>query len=145
MTTQRPAHLTPAPVSRRLVNIGLWLLQAVLALLFVATGLAKLALPMPQVEAMMPWASSVPDLVVRFIGLAELAGALGLLLPSISRVRPGLTPLSALGLLTIMVLAMVLHLSRGEGMMIGVTFTLAVLVSLVAWGRSSLAPIAPRR
>ncbi len=143
MTTHRTT--APTPTSKRLIHIGLWLLQAVLAALFLATGLAKLLLPIAQLSAMMPWATSMPDLVVRFIGLAEVAGALGLLLPSITRVRPNLTPLSALGLLTVMILAMVLHLSRSEGMMIGVTFTLAVLVCVVAWGRSAVAPIAPRR
>ena len=81
---------------------------------------------------------------MRFIGAAELAGALGLLLPSLTRIQPRLTVLAALGLIVVMVLASAFHLSRGEGAMLPMNLALAAVAAFIAWGRSKAAPIAPR-
>lgn len=82
--------------------------------------------------------------LARFIGFAELAGAIGLVLPAATRVKPWLTPLAALGLAVIMVLATAFHRIRGEADLIAFNFVPAFLAAFVAWGRWTRAPIAPR-
>jgi uncharacterized membrane protein YphA (DoxX/SURF4 family) len=129
----------------RALNITLWTLQVLLAAFFVMSGLSKLVTPLAQLASQMPWVADVPALLVRFIGLAELAGALGLLLPSLVRVRPALTPLAALGLVAVMLLAAIFHLTRGEAMMPPMNVLVAALAGFVAWGRTRKAPIQPRR
>jgi putative oxidoreductase len=73
--------------------------------------------------------------LLRFIGVAELAGGLGLILPAATRIRPMLTPLAALGLATIMTLAFVFHIQRGEWDALPVNAVLGALAAFVAWGR----------
>ena len=128
----------------RALNITLWILQALLAAMFLMTGLMKLATPITQLAQSLPWAGDVPAALVRFIGLAEVAGALGLILPALTRIRPNLTPLAALGLVAVLVLAAVFHLTRGEAMMVPMNIILAALAGVVAWGRTRKAPIGPR-
>lgn len=134
-TTARP---------HRALNIILWILQALLASAFLATGLMKLAQPIAQLAGMLPWVTEMPAFLVRFIGLAEVAGALGLILPALTRIRPNLTPLAALGLILVMALASIFHLTRGEGMMLPANLLLAALAGVIAWGRTRKAPIQPR-
>lgn len=86
---------------------------------------------------------SIP--LTRFIGVMEVLGALGVLLPAATRIRPGLTPLAALGLFTIMVLATGVHVVRGDiATALPVVGSLGALAAFVAWGRGKKAPIAPR-
>ena len=129
---------------RRALHISLWIAQVLLAGMFLMTGVMKLTQPIDALAAQMPWVTSFAPAMVRFIGAAELAGALGLLLPSLTRIQPRLTVLAALGLVVVMVLASALHLSRGEGAMVPMNLALAALAAFVAWGRSKAAPIAPR-
>ncbi|MFB9990467.1 DoxX family protein [Deinococcus oregonensis] len=138
MTTTAPIH------SSRALHITLWVLQVLLGALFLATGLMKLAASIAQLATSLPWVTDVPTALVRFIGLAEVAGALGLLLPSLTRIRPNLTPLAALGLVAVMVLAIPFHLSRGEGMMLPMNLILAALAGVIAWGRTRKVPIQAR-
>ena len=142
MTT---ATLTSTASSRRALNVTLWAVQILLALVFAFAGFAKLTQPTSALAASMTWVTDVPTGLVRFIGAAELAGALGLLLPSLTRIRPRLTALAALGLLLVMVLAGGFHLSRGEGGMLPVNVVLAALAAFVTWGRGKAASIAARR
>src|SRR5215470_14907535 len=99
------ANTKPRPVASRgrrhprAASVLLWGAQGLLALVFLSAGGMKLALPLEVLTAMFP----LPGLFVRFIGTAELLGALGLILPGLLRIRPGLTPLAALGLVLIMV------------------------------------------
>jgi len=81
---------------------------------------------------------------VRFIGASELAGALGLVLPAATRVKPLLTPLAALGLVTVMLLAIAFHLSRGEVSALPLNLAFAALSAFVAWGRLKRVPIRSR-
>ena len=83
----------------------------------------------------------MPLPLVRFIGVSELAGAIGLILPAATKIKPTLTPLAALGLLTIMILAMAFHLSRGEAQALPINMALGGLAAFVAWGRTKKAPI----
>jgi hypothetical protein len=104
----------------------------------------KATAPLEQLQASMPWVSGAMGPAVRLIGVVEVAGALGLVLPAATRVKPSLTPLAALGLTTVMVFASLTHLVRGEVQMLPITAVLAGLAAFVAWGRSRKAPIAPR-
>lgn len=129
----------------RALHITLWVLQGLLAAAFLMFGLTKLTTPIAQLAGQMPWVADVPASLVRFIGLAEVAGALGLILPALTRIRPNLTPLAALGLVLVMVLAIPFHLTRGEATMLPVNLVLAALAGVVAWGRTRRAPIRPKR
>ena len=144
MPTATTAAYAPAARPRRALHIGLWVVQVLLAGMFLMTGTMKLSQPISALGAQMAWVTAVPPALVRFIGAAELAGALGLILPSLTRIRPRLTVLAALGLVVVMVLASGTHLSRGEGGMVPMNLVLAALAAFVAWGRSKAAPIAPR-
>ena len=118
------------------MNIALWIVQALLAAAFLMAGGMKLATPHDALMAQMSWAAHVPAMGVKFIGLVEVLGALGLVLPSALRIKPGLTPLAAAGLVSTMIGAAALHISIGEGAMIAPNLVLGSLAAFVAWGRS---------
>jgi putative oxidoreductase len=128
----------------KLMNISLWSGQLILAALFAMGGSAKATQPIAELSTRMPWAADIPEALVRFIGISELAAAVGLLLPALTRIRPGLTPLAAAGLATIMALAAVFHAARGEGGGIVVNLVLGGVAAFVAWGRYKKVPIAAR-
>lgn len=126
------------------LNIALWVAQVLLAAGFAMGGFMKLTAPIDALHAQMAWATAVPDLMIRFIGASELAGAVGLILPALTRIQPRLTGLAALGLLTIMVLALLFHVVRAEWSYLPVNALLGGLAGFVAWGRLIRAPIASR-
>ena len=126
------------------MKYALWLVQILLALAFLAAGFMKLMAPMDQLAQSMVWVNDVPVWLVRFIGLAELAGGLGLVLPALTRIQPQLTPLAGAGLALDMFLAAVFHLARGEFGFIVPNLVLLALAAFVAYGRWNLVPIAPR-
>src|SRR5262249_46737964 len=121
-----------------------WIVQVLLFCLFGFVGYLKLTQPIDRIAPMIPWTQHVPEGLVRFIGLSEMLGSLGMLLPAITRIKPALTPLAAAGLTAIMVLAIGYHLMNGEAPMIGGPIVLGALAAFVAWGRSRKAPISPR-
>lgn len=90
------------------------------------------------------WPGALPEALVRFIGLSELAAAIGLILPAATRIRPALTPIAAGGLTLIMVLATVFHVARGEVQVVPVTVVLGALAAFVAWGRGKKAQVTAR-
>ena len=81
---------------------------------------------------------------MRFIGACELLGAIGLIVPAVTRIRPGLTPLAAAGLTLVMALAVPFHVARGEFPALTVVLPLGALAAFVAWGRWKRAPIRAR-
>ncbi len=133
-----------APQSGRALRASLWVVQILLAGMFAMAGLMKLSQPIDALAASLPWVTTVPEMLVRFIGTAELAGALGLVLPSLTRIKPRLTALAAIGLIAVMLLASAFHASRGEFGVIPMNLVLAAFAAFVAWGRGKAAPIAPR-
>lgn len=143
-TTADAASSRPQAQGRRGLHIALWVVQVLLALLFLGAGFAKVATPLPELAQSLPYTADLPGALVRFIGASEIAGALGLLLPSMLRVFPILTPLAGAGLSVVMALATLFHLSRGETSAIGITILLGVFAGFVAWGRRVAEPIAPR-
>lgn len=132
-----------SPASRGL-RVALWIVQVLLAAFFLMAGVTKGIRPLSDITVMIPWVPDVPPALTRFIGWAEIAGGLGLILPAATRIAPWLTPLAAAGLGTIMVLAIGFHLMRGEANVIGTHIIVVALAAFVAWGRWRRAPIAPR-
>lgn len=126
-------------------SIGLWLAQLALAAMFLMAGAMKLMSGPADLVAMgMMWAENAPVALIKFIGLAEVAGALGVILPAATRIMPDLTKLAAAGLAVIMVLAAGLHITRGEFEVVPMNVVLFALAAFVIWGRTKKAPIAPR-
>lgn len=122
------------------LHISLWIAQVLLAFAFSMAGFMKVSLPIPELAAKgMGFVNYTPEAMVRFIGIAELLGALGLILPSALRIKPILTPLAAVGIAVIMILAAKDHLSHNESIMVNVI--LFALAAFVAWGRFSKVPI----
>jgi uncharacterized membrane protein YphA (DoxX/SURF4 family) len=119
------------------MTTALWILQALLALIFLFAGSMKLILPIEMMMAQMPL--PLPGLFLRFIGTAEVAGALGLILPGLSRIRPMLTPLAACGLVIIMIGATVVTLAAGGGVSALFPLVVGLLCTAVAYGRRSWA------
>ncbi|MGJ4943711.1 DoxX family protein [Bradyrhizobium sp. HKCCYLS1011] len=135
--------LAPAQSSLAL-RIGLWIAQGLIFVAFGSAGLIKLFTPIPQLAAMMPWAGDYSETFVRVIGLIDLAGAVGILLPALTRIMPALTVLAALGCAVLQVFAMTFHISRGEAAVTPINLVLLALALFVLWGRSRKAPILPR-
>ena len=129
---------------RKGLHIALWGGQVLLAALFGGAGFTKLTGAMAELPAMIPWTADVPEALVRFVGTSELLAAIGLLLPSIFRIQPKLSALSAAGLTTVMVLASLFHLARGEYAVIPMTALLGSMAAFVAWGRAYARPIPAR-
>lgn len=124
----------------RLLHIALWTAQVLLAGAFAMAGLMKLTQPIATLATSLMWPGDVPPALVRFIGGCELLGAIGLILPAATGVKPGLTPLAAAGLLTVMVLAIPFHISRAEMAPIPVNVVLGALALFIAWGRARWVP-----
>lgn len=125
------------------LNITLWILQVVLAVMFGMAGAMKLLQPIDALVASgLTWTQELPNLT-RFIGVSELAAGLGLILPAALRIKPILTPVAAAGLVVVMVLAAGFHLMRAEPG-VPVNLLLGAVAAFVAWGRFKAAPIQPR-
>lgn len=135
-----PKHAQPS----RALHISLWVIQALLGVLFVGTGLWKLLTPIAQLAAMIPWAGQVSTSFLVAIALIDFLGGVGVVLPALVRVKPGLTVLAALGCALLQVCAIAFHLSRGEGANTPFNFVLVGLSLFVPWGRHYKAPILPR-
>jgi hypothetical protein len=92
----------------------LWVVQGLLGALFLVVGAMKATQPIAVLVDMLGWPAAVPAPLVRFIGVAEFLGGLGLILPAATRVKPMLTPLAGVGLAVLTLLAAGFHTSRGE-------------------------------
>ena len=114
------------------MTVTLWIVQALLAALFLFAGGVKLVLP---AEALVAGPVPIPALFLRFIGVCEVLGAIGLILPGLLRIRPGLTPLAAAGLVIIMIGATVVTLIGGMFLTALIPFTAGILAAFVAYGR----------
>jgi len=120
----------------------LWTIQILLAALFIFSGGIKLVMPIEDMIKQMPVA--LPGWFLQFIGVCELLGGIGMILPGLLRIKPGLTPLAAVGLVIIMIGATVINMM---GPSIGTTLLTLVtglLAAFVAYGRWKLAPLAAR-
>jgi len=116
---------------------ALWVVQGLLAALFLWAGGMKLVLPLEELAGPV----TLPGWFVRFIGVAETLGALGLILPGLLRIRPGLTPLAAAGLVIIMIGATGITLVGGDVGTALIPLVVGLLAGFVAYGRWRLAPL----
>jgi len=126
------------------IKIALWIAQGLLALAFGFFGWLKATQPLAGLSHMMTWIPTVDPWFVRSLGVAEMLGAIGLILPSLTRIQPKLTVAAAICLLVLQALAVSLHISRGEANMLGLNAVLIALLAFTLWGRTMMAVIAPR-
>ncbi|MBC6450039.1 DoxX family protein [Actinokineospora xionganensis] len=119
------------------MNVFLWIVQGVLAAVFLAAGSMKLAKSHEALKAdpNMAWTQDFSGGVVKAIGALEILAAVGLILPWLTGIAPVLTPLAALGLVVLQLGAFATHLRRGEMKMLPVNAVLFVMAALVAWQR----------
>ncbi|HEX2247866.1 MAG TPA: DoxX family protein [Arthrobacter sp.] len=118
------------------MNITLWIIASVLALAFLAAGAMKLAQPQEKLAASgMGWTEDFGPGAIKAIGLAEVLGALGLILPAITGIAAFLVPVAAAGLAVVMVGAVITHIRRGEQQMAVINVVLGLLAVAVAAGR----------
>lgn len=125
-------------------HIALWIAQVIVAGMFMMAGSLKTFTPIPELSLMMPLAQDSP-LLIRFIGITELLGALGLILPAVLKISPRLTVWAAYGLTLTMILGTLFHIVRGEFMATPTTIVLGLLSAFIAWGRVTKAPIKASR
>ena len=135
----RPAGVEVSP-RRSTLSIVLWVVQVLLALLFLWAGGIKLVLPLEKLAGPV----ALPGLFLRFIGVVEVLGGIGLILPGLLRIRPSLTSWAAAGLVILMIGAVGITLTGGSAGMALIPLGVGLLAGFVAYGRWRLAPIASR-
>lgn len=116
------------------MTVALWVVQILLAVMFLAAGAMKLAQPIAKLAGSMAWVEDFPPAAVRLIGGAEVLAAIGLVVPAALDVVPASTPAAAIGLVGLMLGAAIVHARRKEASMIPVNLVLAVLAAFVALG-----------
>lgn len=118
------------------MNTALWIVQVILAAVFLMAGIMKLSQPADKlVKAGQAWAGRVSSSTLKLIGLMEFLGAIGLILPKLLEIIPILTPVAASALALVMVLAMINHARAGEKKEIVSNIILLVFTAFVAYGR----------
>ena len=125
-------------------NLLLWELQWLFRIYYIALGITQIVIP-HGLPPMMEWMYELSDTLHVVVGIAEILGGVGLILPSITRIQPQLSVYAAAGLVLVMAGAIVYHAGRGEGPSIVTNVIIAALMAFVAYGRWKIAPIQPRR
>jgi uncharacterized membrane protein YphA (DoxX/SURF4 family) len=143
MIISKTGSMTTRKASRAL-HITLWILQVIVAALFIWTGFTKLTLPIEKLAAMFPWTAEVSSSFLIFTALCDLIGGIGLLLPALLRIKPQLTAWAAIGCAALMLSAIIFHVARGEASVIGFNIFVLLVTLFIAWGRFSRAPIAAK-
>jgi hypothetical protein len=124
------------------MNVVLWVVQGLLAAAYLLAGGMKASRPVATLSKNMAWVSAVPVGLVRFIGVAELLGAVGLILPMLTNLAPWLTVAAAAGLVLVQVCAIAFHVSRHETRVVPTNVVLLLLAVLVLIGRVAIVPVA---
>ncbi|PZX46841.1 DoxX family protein [Algoriphagus chordae] len=122
------------------LNIALWVAQGLISLTLIWAGFTKLFQPIELTAQMLPWALDNPGLL-KFTGIIDLLGGIGIVLPAALRIQPKLTVLAAYGVIVLMIAASIFHISRGEASLIGMNIFFLALAVFVAWGRTKKAAI----
>lgn len=130
-------------MNTKILNIILWVAQILVATMFFFAFYAKLLQPVEETSKTMPWVAEQPTLAT-IAGIADLLGALGLILPAALRIQPKLTNLAAYGGVVLMIAGIVFHLMRGEAEVIGLNIILIALLAFIIWGRTKKAPISAK-
>lgn len=123
------------------MKITVWIVSGLLAVMFLFIGLMKVVTPAAELEVA---AQGVPVLLLKIAGIAEVLGALGLVLPALTRIVPILTPLAASGLVLTMIGATITNMITGQYALIPMTVVLGLLAGFVAWARFGEYAIHPR-
>ncbi|MDQ6693543.1 MAG: DoxX family protein [Chloroflexota bacterium] len=123
------------------MNIALWVVQILLALAFLGSGILKVTQPREKLAANMKWVGSFSPQIVKLIGALEVLGALGLILPAVTGVWTWLTPLAAVGLALTMIGAALTHVRLAEMSRIAPSIVLLALAVFVAYGRYFVTPL----
>ena len=121
------------------MKYALWIIQGLLAALFLFAGVMKLVMPIAEMTRDMP----LPGLLLRFIGVCEVLGGIGLVLPAWLGIRPGLTSLAAIGLIIIMIGAIVLTAFSGHRAQAAIPLLVALLLAFIIYARQQLHPALP--
>jgi uncharacterized membrane protein YphA (DoxX/SURF4 family) len=117
------------------MNIGLWVVQALLALAFGMAGIMKSTQPKEKLVGQMKWVEDFSPTIVKIVGVLELLAAIGLIAPMLTGILSWLTPLAAVGLVLTMIGAIYTHIRRKENQTIGINVVLLLLAAFVAYGR----------
>lgn len=125
------------------MNIGLWVAQGLISLILIWAGYTKLFQPIEETAKMLPWALDNPGLL-KFTGIIDLLGGIGIVLPAALKIQPKLTVFAAYGTIVLMIAASVFHISRGEASLIGMNIFFMIVAGFIAWGRTKKAPIAAK-
>jgi len=120
---------------RKNMDIGLWVVQVLLAVVFLMVGMAKLTKPKEELAERMDWVEDFSLGTIRFIGGVEVLAAIGLILPGLFGIAPILVPIAASGLVVTQIGAVIVHARRSEPKMIIGNVALIALALFVAWGR----------
>lgn len=124
------------------MTVAVWVAQILVAIFFGIHGVVFL--DPARARAQLPYARALSDAMLRFIGIVEIAGAIGLILPALTGVATWLTPAAGVGLASVMVLGIAFHIARREWPNVGLNFVLGVIAAFVAYGRFVLEPLASR-
>ncbi|MPR36290.1 DoxX family protein [Salmonirosea aquatica] len=122
------------------LHILLWVAQILLSVSLVGGSMVKLFLPADELAVMWPWTADNPSLV-KLTGILDLLAGIGLVVPSLFRIRPRLTIFAAYGTLVLMIAAITFHVMRGEASQIGANIFFAILAAFIAWGRQTKVPL----
>jgi len=144
VTMNEAARVANAAKPSKELHVGLWVVQGLLAITLIGAGLWKLLTPISKLAEAIPWAGQVSSAFLQATAIFDLLGGIGLALPAITRIKPGLTVLAALGCAALQVCAIVFHVSRGEAAKTPFNVLLVALALFVFWGRWRRAPIEPR-
>jgi uncharacterized membrane protein YphA (DoxX/SURF4 family) len=117
------------------MNVFLWILQGLLAAAFLFSGTLKATRPKDKLVDTFTFVNDFPAATVKFIGITQVAAALGLILPAATGIATFLTPLAAVGLGVVMVLAAIYHARKGEWASLPINAVILILAAIVAWGR----------
>jgi uncharacterized membrane protein YphA (DoxX/SURF4 family) len=117
------------------MNITVLIIQCILALMFLMAGIMKSTQPKEKLAKSLPWVNDFSLQTVRFIGISELLGAIGIIIPQLTGILPILSPIAAVGLVVIMVLASVHHLPKKEFREVAFNSTLLILAGIVVFYR----------
>jgi putative oxidoreductase len=129
-----------ATVKSKGLNIALWVAQVLISLTLIWAAYIKLFQPIEETAKMLPWALDNPGLL-KFTGIIDLLGGIGIVLPAALKIQPKLTVFAAYGIIALMIAASVFHISRGEASLIGMNIFFFVLAGFIAWGRTKKAPV----
>jgi hypothetical protein len=126
------------------LTIGLWAAQTIVFALFTLLGSMKLFMPVDKLAEMWVWPGQVPGWLLHLTGVLDIAGGIGVLLPTVTQIQPRLMVYAAVGCTLLQFAAIIFHLSRGEVAAVPLNIVLLASSIFILWGRGKKGPIAPR-